>query len=162
YATAHQWYSEFLTAMGRHEEALAEIKRAQERDPLSDIISAVRGRALYFARRYDPAIEQCRKVVVEKPDFPPAHIFLGRIYEQKEMYKEAVAEFKEARKLANSTSTLAEMGHAYAAWGKKAKAREVLDELETLAKKSYVSPARLALIHVGLGDKDKAFALLEK
>jgi serine/threonine-protein kinase len=162
YATAHQWYSEFLTAMGRHGEALAEIKRAQELDPLSPIISAVRGRALYFARRYDPAGEQCRKVVEADPKFSAAHLFLGRIYVQQKKYEEAVAEFKEARKLANSTATLAELGHAYAAWGKKAEARKILDELEKLAKKSYVSPARLALIHIGLGDKAKAFPLLER
>jgi len=93
YATAHQWRAEFLSAQGRHEEAIAEAKRALELDPLSSIINRILGDAYLQARRYDEAITQSRKAIEIEPNFPSAHLVLGRSYRAKGQYSEAVAEF---------------------------------------------------------------------
>jgi serine/threonine-protein kinase len=161
YATAHQWYSEYLSAMGRHDEALREIRRAQELDPLSLIIHAVVGRALYFARRYDEAAEQCRQTVELDPNFGVAHLFLGRIYLAAGKYDEAVKELQEARRLAGGTAVMAEVVHALAVAGRRTEAEQLRAELEKM-KDGYVTAGRLALISVALGDKDQAFMWLDK
>ena len=89
-ATAHQWYAELLSAMGRHDEALAEIRRATENDPVSLIVSSVEAHLLYLARRYDEAIEQCRKVIDLDPNFPEVYIYLKRSLDEKGLFEEAV------------------------------------------------------------------------
>src|SRR5262249_27942247 len=94
YATAHQWYGELLSELGRHEEALAEIKQAQQLDPLSLIINAVSGRTLLFLGRDDLAIEQLRKTLEIDPNFAHAHHFLGLAYVRKGEFAEAIAEFQ--------------------------------------------------------------------
>jgi serine/threonine-protein kinase len=162
YATAHQWYSEYLTAMGRHDEALAEIRRAQEIDPLSLIIRAVAGRALYYARRYDEAIDQCRQTLAMDPNFGVAYLFLGRACVQAGRYDEAVAAFRKARELSGGAAVLGELGHACAAAGQRDEARKVLDELEELRKQGHVTSARMALICAALGEKDQALTWLDK
>jgi len=162
YATAHQWYSEYLTAMGRHDEALAEIRRAQELDPLSLIIHAVEGRALYFARRYDEAIAQCRQTLAMDPNFGVAYLFLGRACVQAGKHEEAVAAFQKAHELSGGAAVLAELGHAYAAAGKRAEAQAVLDELEGLRTKGYVTASRMALLAAALGEKEEALAWLDR
>ena len=90
YATAHQWYSEYLTAMGRHEEALAEIHRAHELDPLSLIIRSVEAWVWYHARDYDRMLAQCEKVLEMDPNFSLAYAYIGCAYERKGMYQEAI------------------------------------------------------------------------
>jgi serine/threonine-protein kinase len=162
YATAHQWYSEYLSAMGRHDAALAEIKRARELDPLSPIIHAVVGRALYFARRYEEAIGECRQTLQMEKDFGPAHLFLGRAYVQQRQYDAAVAALQEARRLLKGTAITAEIGHAYAVAQKKEAAQQVLAELKEVSRTRYVSSGRLALVYAALGDKDRAIDLLEE
>jgi len=87
YPTTHLYYSIYLIKTGRHEEAVAEIKRAQELDPFSFIINAVVGRVFFFARRYDEAIEACYKTLELDPNFFVAHLFLGRAYKEKRMYE---------------------------------------------------------------------------
>src|SRR5437588_4610223 len=95
YPTAHQWYAVYLSASGRHQEAIAEIKRALELDPLSPLVNSVTARVLYLARRYDEAIEQSRKTIEMDPRFATAYQNLGQSYEQKGMHAEAVATFQE-------------------------------------------------------------------
>jgi Tfp pilus assembly protein PilF len=82
YATAHQWYGEYLMVTGRFDESLAEMRRAQELDPLSPIINTAVGYAFWHARRYDQAIEQLRKTLEMEPNFLPALSYLGMAYEQ--------------------------------------------------------------------------------
>jgi serine/threonine-protein kinase len=161
YATAHQWYSEYLSAMGRHDEALREIRRAQELDPLSLIIHAVVGRALYFARRYDEAAEQCRQTVEMDRNFGVAHLFLGRIYLASEKYDEAVTELQEARRLAGGTAVTAEVVYALAVARRRPQAEQLRAELDKM-KDGYVTAGRLAMISVAFGDKDQAFKWLDK
>ena len=91
YSTAHHWYSVFLTAVGRRAEAAAEIERARQLDPLSVPIATDIGFELYYARRYDDATAQLHKVLEGSPKFPLAHLWLGRCYEARGMYAEAVA-----------------------------------------------------------------------
>ena len=163
YAAAHHWYAECLAGMGRYDEALAEIKRAQESDPLSLIISAVVGWILYFNRQHDQAIVQFQKALELDPNFWVAHWCLGRAYEQKAMFAEAVAEFQKAIDLsAGSPLALAALGHAYAVSGKTTEAQRVLNELKESSKRRYVSLYGIAAIHAGLGEHDQAFEWLEK
>src|SRR5712691_2752197 len=138
YAVAHHWYAECLAGMERYDEALAEIKRAQESDPLSLIISAVVGWILYFDRQYDQAIVQFQKALELDPNFWVAHWCLGQPYEQKAMFAEAVAEFQKAIDLsAGSPLALAALGHAYAVSGKTTEAQRVLNELKESSKRRY-------------------------
>jgi TolB-like protein/Tfp pilus assembly protein PilF len=162
YASAHQWYAEFLAYMGRHDEADAEIERALELDPLSIIIHTVAGDIAYCARKYDQAIEHCRRGLELDPNFPAAHCFLGIACQAKGMHDEAVAELRKAREVGGTTMILGYLGHVYAVAGREHRAREVLAELQELAQTEYVAADAIALIHVGLGDKDQAFAWLEK
>jgi serine/threonine-protein kinase len=163
YAPAHHWYAEYLAAMGRVDEAIAEKKRARELDPLSLIINSSEGWVLYFARRYDQAIEQLQKALEMDPNFAVAHLWLGWAYEQKGMYEEAIREFQKAVTLfKGSTYPIASLGHAYAVSGKRGEALKLLNELKELSKRRYVSAYDLALVYAGLGEKDQAFKWLEK
>ena len=164
YATAHQWYSEFLTYMGRHDESIAEGHKAQEIDPLSLIINNDVGQVYYFARRYDEAIVQLRKTLEMDPDFAVAHFLLALALAQKALYDEAIDEAQKAMTLsgADDTLILSQLGVIYALSGKESKARQVLGKLDELSSEKYVSPFLLALVHAGLGENDKAFEWLEK
>ncbi len=163
YATAHHWYSAtYLTPLGRLEEAIEEMKHAQELDPLSLIINSDVGRIFYFARQYDRAIEQCRKTFELDPNFAEAHRTLGSAYEAKDMYAEAIGEFERAVTLSGGNPRMTgALAHAYAVAGKKAQATKLLNELKDLAKQSYVPAFHIATICAGLGDKEQAFAWLE-
>lgn len=161
YAPAHQWYSSYLVAMGRFDEAIAEAKRAEELEPLSFISNSHLGWILYFAGRYDEAIEHCKRLLDVDPDFFPARRYLGLVYEQKHMYKEAIAEFEKGVKLSHSPLMMSLLGHAYAVSGNRTEAEQVLTELGQ-QKTRYVSPYTVATIYVGLGNKDQAFKWLEK
>jgi DNA-binding winged helix-turn-helix (wHTH) protein/TolB-like protein/Tfp pilus assembly protein PilF len=161
YAPAHQWYSSYLVAMGRFDEAIAEAKRAQELEPLSFISNSHIGWILYFAGRYDEAIEHCKKLLDVDPSFFPARRYLGLVYEQKGMYKEAIAEFQQASKLSGSPLMMSLLAHAYAVSGNKGEAERLLVELGQ-QRQRYVSPYTVATIYAGLGAKDEAFKWLEK
>jgi TolB-like protein/Flp pilus assembly protein TadD len=163
YATAHEWYASFLRNMGRMDEAMAEIKRAQELDPLSLPISATFGGILIYARLYDEAIDQHQKAAELYPSHAPAHHVLGKAYLQAGRYEEAVAEFQRARKLlGDKPETLAGLGHTYAVMGKKAEARQILGRLTEMSTRGYAPSFYIALLHGALGQKDQAFAWLEK
>jgi serine/threonine protein kinase/Flp pilus assembly protein TadD len=161
--SAHQWYTSYLSAMGRHDEAIARAKRAQELDPLSLVINTMVGRTFYFARQYDQAIEQFRKTLELDPNFALAQHFLGQAYEQKGMYDEAFAVFQKGITLSGGRSQMvAFLGHAYAVSGKRGEALKTLDELKELSKRRYVGPYNVALVYAGLGEKDQAFEWLQK
>ena len=161
YAPAHQWYSSYLVAMGRFDEAIAEAKRAQELEPLSFIGNSHLGWILYLAGRYDEAIAHCKRLLDVDPNFFPARRYLGLVYEQKGMYKEAIDEFQQGVKLSGNPLMMSLLGHAYAASGKKSEAKRILAELDQ-QKQRYVSPYTIATIYAGLGEKDQAFKWLEK
>jgi serine/threonine protein kinase/Tfp pilus assembly protein PilF len=163
YATAHQWYSECLSILGSHVEAIAEIKKARQLDPLSLIINQGVGGKYLYARRYDEAIAQFHRTLELYPHFPPTHQRLGWCYAQKGMYDEAIAEMQKAVELSeNSTQMIAALGYAYAAAGRRNAAQGIIGELERRSKESYVDPYVVATIFAALGEMDEAFALLDK
>jgi Tfp pilus assembly protein PilF len=154
-ATAHRGYSIYLQQMGRHSEAIAEIRRAAELDPLNDLIKANFGFVFYTAREYDQAIEQFRRV--------GQHIGLGWAYEEKKMYQEAIAELQKGSTVDGTQDHVAaSLGHAYALSGKRIEAQKLLDDLQGRSKERYVSPYLISKIYIGLDEKDQAFAWLGK
>jgi serine/threonine protein kinase/Tfp pilus assembly protein PilF len=163
YATTYQWYADYLVVMGRLDETIAQIKRAQELDPLSLIINTIVGLHLYQARQYDQAIEQCQKTLEMDPNFAQAHLALGMAYEQKARYEEAIAALQKATTLSPSNPFIVSaLGHAYAVSGQPREAMKILHQLQDLSQRRYISPHEMAIIYAGLGEKDQAFAWLEK
>ena len=163
YAAAHQFYADFLKAMGRFDEAVAEMQRAHELDPLSLAINTGLGHVFYLSRQYDRAIEQYQAAVRLDPTFVPARLWFGRPYLQKGMFKEAVAELEQAVALSEgSTISIAMLGHACASAGQSHKALELLETLKRRSTQQYVPSYWIALVYVGLGDKGQAFAWLER
>ena len=163
YATAHHWYSLFLGAMGRHGEAIAQIKQAHDLDPLSPIISENVGYCYFRARQYDAAIEWLVELIRLEPNFWPAHSVLGVAYVQKGMFDKAIVELEKAASFAGGLTMLkALLGNTYALGGNTAKALELLEELTRLSERRYVSPAHIACVYAGLGDKDQVFTWLDK
>ena len=163
YALAYQYYALVLASVERQDEALTTIKRAQELEPVSFILNAAVARHLYWARQYDQAIEQLRKTLELDPNFMAAHFRLGLVYEQKGMYEEAIAQFSKARTISeNNPFVIAGLGHVYGLSGNRKKAQELISELKELSKRRYVSAYDMAVIYSGLGERDQAFAWLEK
>ena len=162
YPPAHQWYSSYLVALERFDEAIAEAKRTQELEPFSLIASSHLGWILYLAGKNDEAIEQCTRILDLDSNFFPALRYRGLAYVEKGMYREAINDFQKAVKLSGSPLMLAVLGQGYAAAGQKAQAEQVLSELRDLQDKRYVSPYTVAGIYAGLGQKDQAFKWLEK
>lgn len=159
YATAHQWYAIHLASTGRLEEAEAEMKRAHDIDPLSLVINADLGQIFYFERKYDAAIEQCRKTLEMDPDFLFAHNYLSWAYAKKGMDREAVDEFLQARMITgDDPRTVAAFRRAYAASGIRGFLRAVIDSEERRPVHLHLIAASYAL----LGEKEKALDWLRK
>jgi TolB-like protein/DNA-binding winged helix-turn-helix (wHTH) protein/Tfp pilus assembly protein PilF len=162
YSTAHEWYAIFLQSRGQFDEALSEIDRALERDPLSLTIRADRGWILYTARRYDEAINELRQIQEMDSTFPVSY-FLVLAYAKKGMYEEAIAELERIMKLSGRTPIYVSMlGYTHALAGRRAIALDLLKELEERRKRDEVRPYELALVYVGLNEKDQAFKWLEQ
>ncbi len=163
YATARHWHAHYLTAMGRLEQAIAEMELALELDPLSLIINAELGWMLYFARKNDQAIERYRRTLELAADFGTAHSLLGFAYLQKGMYGEAISEYEKAVAIsAGNASDVAALGSGYAAADRREEALQVLQKLEAIAESGYVAPYSMALLNTSLGRTDQALAWLEK
>jgi adenylate cyclase len=163
YPSATQYYASYLITMGRHQEAVSEIKQAQRLAPLSLNINVQVARILFFSRAYDEAIEQCRKTLEIDPNFGGAHLFLGRSYKEKRMYQEALTELEKARDLLKgSAEVLSLIGYTDAVSGRRAEAQKVLGELQVLSRQRYVSPYHVAMVYAGLGEQDTTFLSLEK
>src|SRR5205814_1785551 len=158
YATAHEWYAiHYLTATGRFEEAVQEMKRALELEPASLVMNTFMGATLYYAGRYDEAIDQCRRTIEMDPNFAVAHWHLGLAYEEKQVFDAAIEEFQKAISLSGGSPLMkAALGHAYAKSQKKDEANKILDELNELSKQQYVSPYEVATICVALGNDEEA------
>jgi TolB-like protein/DNA-binding winged helix-turn-helix (wHTH) protein/Tfp pilus assembly protein PilF len=162
YVTAHQWYGEFLSAMGRHDEAIREMKRAEELDPVSVVVKNASGWILLFARRYDEAIAACQKVIELDPGYGEVYSQLRRAYEQKGMYAEALAADEKFRmfktkafRRSNPLSHLTPIPSAKAYWQKMLARTEqdVRDDLEA-------AQFRLVEIYAQLGEPDQALKWL--
>jgi TolB-like protein/Flp pilus assembly protein TadD len=163
YATAHHWFGDGpLLAVGQFDRAIAEGKRALELDPLSVIITADLGADYLVARRYDEAIEQFRKAIEMDPRFYYAHWNLAEALELKGQLKEAFAEYKKAAELDDDPFVLALLGQAYAKLGQRDEALKILAQLPQLAAQRYVPSYSFAILHMALGEKEKAIEWLER
>jgi TolB-like protein/tetratricopeptide (TPR) repeat protein len=160
YALGHRAYGSYLSAVGRRQEAIAEMKRAQELDPLSPATNELAGRVYHHAGEYDQALEQYRKALEIDPSFWMAHLFTSRTYAQKGMYAEALNELRNAADV--TPEILSETASIYAASGKPQQALRILEELLSLSKKRYVPAYYIVKICSALGERDQAFAWLEK
>jgi tetratricopeptide (TPR) repeat protein len=150
-------------SVGRFDEALAQIRRAQELDPLSLPINMTVGWVLLTARQNDQSVEQLRKTLEMDPNFILAHHRLGLAYEQQGKYEEAIAEFQQVVNLTSGKPLgIAALSRAYGMSGRRAEAQKLLAELQEQSRLRYVSPASVAVIFAALGDKDQAFVWLEK
>ncbi|HLW78273.1 MAG TPA: tetratricopeptide repeat protein, partial [Terriglobia bacterium] len=162
YAAAHEGYGYLLVSQGRMEEGLRENQRAVELDPLSSESNWLLGWMLYLGRRYDPAGEQLRRTVDLDPNYFLAHVVLGACYAQKGQMSEAIPEFEKGVSLGECNQSLGELGRAYALAGKRQEAQKIADRLIAEWKRTHVGAFEIAIVQVGLGDKDQALAWLEK
>lgn len=160
-STAHLRYARFLAQEGRIEESLVESRRALESDPVSLIVNTSFGFRLYNARRYTEAEKQLMKALDLDPNFFIARLGLGEVYAQTGRYAESLAELNKAAGLSRIPA-LGALGYAYAVSGRRTEALRMLAELHEVSRRHYVSPADVAAIYTGLGDRNQAFNWLEK
>ena len=163
YATAHHWYGELLTLLGRFDEAYAELRMAQELDPLSLAINVDMAGSFYYSRQYDKSERQLLNLLELNPNFVRAHMLLGKVHEQKGELVKAVEMLKRAVELSGDDPvTMAALAHALAIAGELDGAGRILVDLQRLAERRYVSDAHIAAIQLGLGKVDQAFESLEQ
>jgi tetratricopeptide (TPR) repeat protein len=159
---AHGYYSWFLPPMRRNDEAVAEAERLRESIQFRPDSTETWDRLFVFTHQWDKAIEQLRAAIDLDHGYWFDYCFLGRAYEQKGRLPEAIATFQRGPTLEGNTELWSGLGHAYAASGNKAEAQKVLDHLKELSTHGYVAPCNVAVIYVGLGEKDEAFAWLNR
>lgn len=162
YGTARHWHGRFLAAVGRFDEAFAELRRAQEIDPFSLIINTNLGSLFYFERQYDRAIETLQKTLEMEPTFELAHWHLGNCYERKQMYEKAIAEYQKALTLQGDRELATTIGERYKTGGFETAMRSFLDGYGGRVKEDSRPAYTLARYCAVLGDKQKAFDWLEK
>jgi TolB-like protein/class 3 adenylate cyclase/tetratricopeptide (TPR) repeat protein len=163
YPSAHHFFADYLKAMGRFDEALREIEKARELDPLSLAINTGVGHVLYLSRQYDRAIEEYRRAVELDPDFMATHVWFGRPYLEKGMYAEAISELEIAVKLSGeSTLALAMLGHGLASAGRRNEAIQILEKLRERSQSQYVPSYWIAVIYNGFPDREQVIQWLQK
>lgn len=163
YEITHEVYSYLLLATGRLDEGIKSAQRGLEVAPLSLVLSEDLASAYYLSRRYDEALKQVQKSLEMDPSHFGEFVYLGQIYEMKGMHEEAIKELLKAPAIGGRTSgVLSLLGYAYAAAGKQAEAKKILAELNEMSKHAYVSPYDLAILYVGLGDKNRAIEELNR
>ncbi len=163
YGVAHQWYAIHLGAVGRFKEAIAEIERAREAEPLSLVINGSVGWFHYIDHQYERAIEESQRAIAKDPNFAWGHNVLGSVYIRMGRYNEAIDHLQ--RGLALSKRGIIEMtlvAHAFGVSGQREEAQKLIDELKGMSQRRFVPPEYIAMIYAGLGDKDQAFEWLEK
>jgi TolB-like protein/DNA-binding winged helix-turn-helix (wHTH) protein/Flp pilus assembly protein TadD len=163
YATAHHWYAWHLSLLGRYDEAIAEMRKAENLDPLSLIINADLAELLVLAHSYDESVRQSLKTIEMDANFPLAHNQLAQAYLQKHMYDEAVAELRKAVQLSGGSPTcIANLARAYVVSGKRSEAVKLLSDLKKRSTPGYSNASEIAMIYASLGDTDQAMNWLEK
>jgi serine/threonine-protein kinase len=163
YPSAYQWYADALTVTGRAEEALGQMRQAQELDPLALSVIRDAGRIYYYTRRFEEAARHCRKALELDPGFYPAVMTLGDTLLQQKNYREAVANYQRAVDLSRGMGLMrAMLAHAYAASGQGDEAQKILDDLIAGSQKGAIPAFDVAVVYTGMGRKDEALEWLEK
>jgi TolB-like protein/DNA-binding winged helix-turn-helix (wHTH) protein/Flp pilus assembly protein TadD len=163
YATAHHWYSWHLALLGRNSEAIAEMTKAENLDPLSLIINHDLAELFLIAHFSDESTEQSRKTIEMDPGFALAHNQLALVYLERHMIVEAIAELEKAIQLSGGSPTcIANLARAYAASGRRAEAVGLLNDLKKRSAPGNAYASEIAMIYAALGDKDQAMGWLEK
>ncbi|HEX6170653.1 MAG TPA: tetratricopeptide repeat protein [Chitinophagaceae bacterium] len=162
YILAHHWFALCLTAIGKTDEAVTQMEKARELDPLSTRINADLGMAYLSAGRYDEAISQEQKTLELNPRSAGARWIRGMAYQQKKMFDSAIKDYQSALELShNNPNFLAALGHVYASSGNSSAAHKIIDTLFVVNKQEPVSPFFFALVYAGLNDKENALKWLE-
>ncbi|HEX2491709.1 MAG TPA: tetratricopeptide repeat protein [Blastocatellia bacterium] len=165
-AAAHEWYAFYLESVGRMDEGFAEIHRALALNPLSLTINTGLGRMFYSNRQYDHAIAQYRKTLELDPNILWVRLRLGQALSQKGLGDESLAEFRKAREVLPASSgadvVSIRLAQAQAFLGQRDEAKKILDQWKRLPPSGSISLQDVAIIYVGLGEIDEAFALLER
>lgn len=163
YATGHQFYGYYLTAMGKLDEAIAERKRAVELDPISPLLHSALGEAYYHARQFDVTIEENKKALELDPRYAIALVNIGRAYEQMGMHQQARDAFQTIlTAVPEDPAILSLMGHEYGVSGDKVNANKILAKLKEISTRKYVPAVYFAVVYIGLNRKDDAFNWLDK
>ncbi|MDQ3258430.1 MAG: tetratricopeptide repeat protein, partial [Acidobacteriota bacterium] len=163
YATAHHWLGiDLLTQIKRFDEALAELRRAEQLDPLSPMIGTNIGDTLLLSRRYDEAIAQYKRVLSLDPNFAYARFNLGWGYCVKGMYREAIVELRKSLELSNDPAAIGYLGLSLAKSGRRDEAKKLLNQLNRESAERYVPSFAVALIYIGFNEKEEAFVWLDK
>ena len=163
YVMAHEWYAEYLAALGRHDEALAAIKKAQQLDPLSVPVNRAVGWVIYFSRSYDQAIEELRKTLGMDPNFLAARLVLWWALLAKGSHDEAIADIrKEVESPGLRTMKKLMLGYACALSGRLEEAGGILWELQPKIEGENRLALLAALLFIAMDDKDRAFEQLER
>ena len=162
YSETHQWYAFHLLAVGRIDEANAQMARAQELDPLSISFNSNLALYLFFTRQFERSVQQCLKTLEMEPKSVLTLTALGLSYEQQGRNDDAISELNKAQELAQDPGTAAALAHALAKAGRVNDAQRVLRQLEDYAKESYVPPYSIAIVHAGLGEQAQTLEWLER
>jgi TolB-like protein/DNA-binding winged helix-turn-helix (wHTH) protein/Flp pilus assembly protein TadD len=163
YATAHHWYAWHLSLMGRNKEAIAEMEKAVNLDPVSPVVNADLAELLLIAHLPDKSIQQSRKTIQMNPGFAFAHNQLAQAYIEKQMFSEAISELQQAIRLAgDSPIFVANLARAYAGSKRRAEATALLNDLKKRSDPGSPLIAEIAMIYTALGEKDHAISWLEK
>jgi serine/threonine-protein kinase len=162
-AHAHFTYADMLSDEARHDQALVEMARARELDPVSLLYSALEGMFFHHARRDAEALARLQKALDLDQNFWVTHLIFGYVYTQQRKYPEAIAEFTKAKGLSHGNSqSIGSIGYVAGLTGDKTTAQAVLDELHTRSAEAYIPPCNVALVYNGLGNQDEALRQLEK
>src|SRR5712692_11420972 len=160
--TPHEWFCHLLIVQGHNSEALAEAHHALDLDPVNPLFHDVLAETYYFGRSFDAAIDEALQVVKIHPGDLSAQFWLGSAYREKKMYPQAIETFQHARQLSGDYPFMVmAYGHTQALAGNAAEARAALQKLQQLARTRFVPNLYPAAIHVGLGEPDEAFRLLD-
>lgn len=158
--SAHALYSEMLSIQGRHSEAIVEAERARELDPISPSALFLFSRAYFYGHQYNRAVQEFKNSLDINPNLWAMHLFLGQVYEQQGLHSQALAELRKGQ--GPTLLATSSIGYVFAVSGKEAEAKAILSDLIIHSKATYLPPTYIARIYVGLGEKDEAFAWLEK
>jgi len=161
-ALVHQWYGFYLLALNRIPEADTEFEKFNDYLPLLVSASAFYGQYFYLRGQNGLAVDQLNKALSMQPEYPPTHEFLGMVYEREGRTNEAIAEMQKAIDLSGGLYGLGSLGHVYASAGRRTDAQKMLQSIAEQSSRTYISPYQSAIVHAGLGEKDRAIDELEK